>query len=418
MGDDAVFELQYQNLFGAASGYLPTDHRAVLHVNRKLQSAAEAAAADKPDYPASVKALESLLFDDGIIRMLVSQMIDEVPDDQKTVENVKQLLAQLSLITKTAPEWEADKAKRNFFPMSALFTYMMMTEAGEAVFRNRKFNAALIDILKTWCAYLDSEASAHVLNEGENGWLSPLAYKYNELQNFVIPDPDAPHWGWKSWNDFFHREIQSGKRPIAGEGDPLVITSPNDGTVYKTARNVALSTSFWIKGQPYSLHDMLNGDPMAPAFEGGDVFQSYLSGADYHRWHAPVSGKVVKAEVVEALMFSNLASQGNDIKGTGSQGYYTAVNTRGLLFIEADHKPIGTVVVVPVGITEVSSIRHTVKVGDHVTKGQEIGRFSYGGSSLATVWMPGAINHFTAYTPDNPDASGAIKVNGQIAVAN
>ncbi|MGB0851673.1 MAG: phophatidylserine decarboxylase associated domain-containing protein [Pikeienuella sp.] len=416
MGVDAVFELQYQNLFGAASGYLPTDHRAVFHANRKLQAAAAGAA--KVDYPASVKALQDLLLNDGIVRMLVTQMIDEVADDHKTVQDVTELLDQLALITKTAPEWEADKEKRNFFPMSALFTYMMMTEAGEAVFRNRKFNASLISILKEWCAYLDSAESAHVLNEGEHGWLSPLAYKYNELQNFVVPDQGAPHWGWKSWNDFFHREIKPGVRPIEGEGDPHVVTSPNDGTVYKTARNVALSTSFWIKGQPYSLHDMLNGDPMAPQFEGGDVFQSYLSGADYHRWHAPVSGTVVKAEVVEALMFSNLASQGNDIKGTGSQGYYTAVNTRGLLFIEADHKPIGTVVVVPVGITEVSSIRHTVKVGDHVTKGQEIGRFSYGGSSLATVWMPGAINHFTAYAPDNPDASGAIKVNGQIAVAN
>lgn len=414
MANDAALELQYQNLFGAASGYLPSDRRAVVYANRKLKAATEAT----PHDPEPVRDLAELLYDDGVIRMLVSQMIDEVADEHKTVDTVEELLQQLSQITRTAPEWEANPAKRNFFPMSALFTYMMMTEAGEAVFRNRKFNAALIAILKKWCAYLDSPDSAHVLNEGEHGWLSPAACAYNELQNFVIPDKGAPHWGWKSWNDFFHREIQAAKRPVAAPDDPAVICSPNDGTVYKTARNVALSTTFWIKGQPYSLHDMLNGDPMAPQFAGGDVFQSYLSGADYHRWHAPVSGKVVRAEVVEALMFSNLASQGNDIKGTGSQGYYTAVNTRGMLFIEADHKPIGTVVVMPVGITEVSSIRHTVKVGDHVTKGQEVGRFSYGGSSLATVWMPGAINHFTAYTPDNPAKDGTIKVNGQIAVAN
>ena len=117
-------------------------------------------------------------------------------------------------------------------------------------------------------------------------------------------------------------------------------------------------------------------------------------------------------------MFSNLASEGNDIKGTGSQGYYTAVNTRGLCYIKADHEPLGTVCVMPVGITEISSIRHTVEVGDHVTKGQEIGRFSYGGSSLATIFQPGAINHFTAMVPDNPAVDGTLQVNAEMAIAN
>lgn len=415
MNREEALDRQYANLYGARAGFLPADRGAVTKANQKLKAVA---ATDAQPLAPSVEALAALLRHDGVVRMLVTEMIEQAPEDHKTVDSVEELIAQLNVITRTAPEWETDKAKRNFFPMSALFTYMMMTRAGEAVFRNRRFNAALIYILKEWCAYLDSAASAHVLNEGAHGWLSPPAYAYNELENFVIPDKGAPHWGWKSWNDFFHREIKADVRPIADPDNPRVVVSPNDGTIYKVAREVAEQTTFWIKGQPYSVLDMLHNDPAAPSFAGGDVFQSYLSGADYHRWHAPVAGKVVKADVVEALMFSNLESEGNDIKGTGSQGYYTSVNTRGILMIEADHKPLGTVVVMPVGITEVSSIRHTVKVGDHVEKGQEVGRFSYGGSSLAIMFQPGAINHFTAFEPDDPSKDGKIKVNSRIAIAS
>lgn len=415
MSGEAHFDATHPTRFSVGAGYLPRNRAVITPTNLKLKARAKAEA---PPIAPSVAAMAELFRRDGVVRMLVSEMIDQAPPEHKTVDDIEELLAQLNIITRTAPEWETDPENRVFFPMSALFTYMMMTVAGEAAFRNRAFNASILRVLAEWCAYLDSPESAHVLNEGPHGWLSPPAYAYNELENFVIPDRSARHWGWRSWNDFFHREIKAEVRPIANPGDPRVVVSPNDGTVYKAARDVAEQTTFWIKGQPYSLFDMLNSDPIAKDFAGGDVLQSYLSGADYHRWHAPVSGKVMKAEVVPGLTFSNLESEGNDIKGTGSQGYYTSVNARGILMIEADHKPLGTVVVMPVGITEVSSIRHTVAVGDHVEKGQEIGRFSYGGSSLATIYQPGALNHFTVFVPDNPKDDGKIKVNSQIAVAN
>lgn len=426
MADEDLLDLKYEDIYASNADKLPRDRHAITAHNQALKTAASK---NKRPFHPSVRAFADMLDADSVIRMLVTRMITEVPKEHRTVDTVEELLQQLNQITVTAPEWQEDESKQVFFPMSALFTYMMMTTSGMAVMRMPRMNDALRGVLKAWCHYLDSPDSAHVINTGKHGWLQGYklkrgskafdksAWHHSGLDQFEV-DMSEPHGGFTCFNGFFHREIKPTERPIGGEGDDHVVVSPNDGTVYKVARDVALETTYWIKSQPYSLHDMLNHDSIAKTYAGGDVLQSYLSGADYHRWHAPVSGHICKLEVVDGLMFSNLASEGNDIKGTGSQGYYSAVNTRGLCYIEADHKPLGLVCVMPIGITEISSIRHTVKIGHHVKKGQEIGRFSYGGSSLATIFQPGAINHFTAMVPDNPAIKGTLKVNAQMAIAN
>jgi len=67
-----------------------------------------------------------------------------------------------------------------------------------------------------------------------------------------------------------------------------------------------------------------------------------------------------------------------------SQGYIAHVNTRALIFIEADEPAIGLLCFVAVGKAEVSSCVVGVKEGQHVDKGEEIGFFQFGGSLI--VW--------------------------------
>ena len=64
----------------------------------------------------------------------------------------------------------------------------------------------------------------------------------------------------------------------------------------------------------------------------------------------------------------------------------------------------------------------TVSHGQRLEKGQELGYFSYGGSSMCLVFQPGAIQEFTMGTPPpkpivDPASGPAVKVNGQIAIA-
>ncbi len=270
--------------------------------------------------------------------------------------------------------------------------------------------------------FVETPESRTVLNTGPKGWLCPGAIRHNKLAEYVIPDRPAPHWGFASWNAYFHRQIRDELRPLDGPGDSKVIVSANDGTVNKIARNIKIVSRFWIKSQPYSLSNMLDNHPLAERFIGGDVFQSFLSGADYHRWRSPISGRILDTRLVNGLMFSELKSMGFDASGgTWSQEYEASVNTRGLVFIKSDDPAIGVVVVVPIGITEISSITIGVKPGQRVAKGEELGYFSYGGSSMCLVFQPGVIKSFSVPAPtpgSDPDAGPTIKVRAQIAVAN
>ena len=74
-----------------------------------------------------------------------------------------------------------------------------------------------------------------------------------------------------------------------------MVANSCESKTYKVATNVKARDHFWAKKQPYSVNDMLAHDKLAEHFVGGTVYQAFLSALSYHRWHAPVSGKIVKA---------------------------------------------------------------------------------------------------------------------------
>jgi phosphatidylserine decarboxylase len=413
-------------MFGPGAGYMPDNLAGFSEWLEDFLEQVEKArpAAEKAGLSPSVAAFARLIKENGIARMYVEQMIEQQvppppPNKPITIRSVDQLTYSLDYITKTGPLYNSDPNKRNAFPMSTIFAYMMMTTAGEAAFRYDPINNAIRAILQEWCAFLNSDKSLYVLNEGAFGWLSPSAFEFNKLWEFIIPNRSAPHWGWKSYNDYFHRQIKSKDRPISEPNNPKVIVSANDGTVYAIASNVKAQDKFWIKGQPYSLENVLNNNSKyVKIFTGGYVFQTFLSGANYHRWRAPIDGTVVHTELVDALMFSDAESAGFDPNaGILSLGYEASVNTRGLVYIQSPDPVIGMVCVIPIGITEISSISIQVKPGTRVKKGEELGYFSYGGSTLALVFQPGSIDHFTVKPPPPGGAAVTVNVNARIAVA-
>jgi phosphatidylserine decarboxylase len=176
-------------------------------------------------------------------------------------------------------------------------------------------------ILNAWAEFLSSPASAYVLKDDKISWLSDhgmhdlaitanigqTSYKFDELFKC---DPSKEHHGYKSWDDFFVRHFHEDKRPIASPDDDNVIANACESKPYKVARNIAKRDRFWIKGQPYSLMDMLDMDPLHEQYIGGTIYQAFLSALSYHRWHAPVSGKVVKAYLKDGTYFSEPLFEG------------------------------------------------------------------------------------------------------------
>jgi phosphatidylserine decarboxylase len=268
-------------------------------------------------------------------------------------------------------------------PFSAIILGTMGTPAGFAAYRNEKINNIFKKILKEWTKFLNSKKSLYVLNTSKNGWMSKDAMKKLKMDSYKY-DSKKKHWGFISWNDFFTRKLKPGARPIMGMNDKKIIVSACDSTIYKIKSNVQKYSKFWIKKQPYSIADMLNYDKYVDNFVGGHVFQAFLNPFNYHRWHSPVSGTILKAYVKEGLYFSQDTVMGeNKTDQDLSQGYITQVQTRAIFYIKSDNPSIGIVAVMPVGMVEISSciIHKKIKRGYKIKKGEELGYFQFGGSS-------------------------------------
>ncbi len=370
-----------------------------------------------------IAEFQGLLDTDPVIRMYVNQMIAQVPRAkpyrQRHLESPKQLLRLINEVLTMAPEFGERAMVAT--PLAAILDWTMGTPAGFAAYRDPRVNAMLGKILTAWCEFLSSRDSLYVLNDSPSGWKSAAAQRLVGMEEYEH-DPADEHWGFASWNDFFTRRFKDGARPVAAPDDDKVIVSACESTPYGISTDVKRQDRFWIKSQPYSLEDMLAGDEAVDQFVGGTVYQAFLSATNYHRWHSPVAGTIVRAFVEEGTYFSEADSEGRDAtEPTNSQSYIAHVAARAIILIEADDPVIGLVAFVPVGMVEVSSckIRAEVKPGHHVGKGEELGRFEYGGSTHCLVFRPGAIGEFSLAAipqPHDPKAP-LVLVRSKLAVA-
>ncbi len=69
-----------------------------------------------------------------------------------------------------------------------------------------------------------------------------------------------------------------------------------------------------------------------------------------------------------------------------SLGYLSMTSTRQIYIIKSDNPDIGYVVVIEIGMIEVSSVYNIVEEGQHVDQGDELGHFRFGGSSYAMIF--------------------------------
>ena len=235
-----------------------------------------------------------------------------------------------------------------------------------------------------WGSYLDTtQSAAHI----ESFRTNP-AFRWDEY----MPPPS----GYLTFNQFFARHVRPGMRPIAAIGDARVVISPADANFIGAWPIGADSTihvedpAIDIKGMNWSIHQLLEGSAYAGRFDGGTFTHSALRTYDYHRWHAPVPGKVVEARVIQGHAFLDVVARPGTVdgkrqnvlcavEGTG----YQFVQTRGLVVIES---PIGLVACLPVGMAQVSSVVITAAVGTTLHKGEEMGYFQFGGSDFVMVF--------------------------------
>mmetsp|Transcript_364 Transcript_364/g.716 ORF Transcript_364/g.716 Transcript_364/m.716 type:complete len:709 (+) Transcript_364:57-2183(+) len=208
-----------------------------------------------------------------------------------------------------------------------------------------------------------------------------LIADFIKLHDLDVTEVEKPLNSFPNFNEFFYRTLKPGVRPISGSDDPAKAVCAADSRCLVFPR-VADATRLWIKGKHFSLKELMGDNELAQGFEKGSVVIFRLAPQDYHRYHCPVDGVLRSITPIDGAYFtvSPLAVR-TDID------IFTE-NKRTMLVIDTD--TFGPVVMMVIGATCVGSIIITHPLGP-VKKGEEIGYFAFGGSTVIVVFQKGTI---------------------------
>jgi phosphatidylserine decarboxylase len=191
---------------------------------------------------------------------------------------------------------------------------------------------------------------------------SPSSIK--SIQPFVteldidMSEARKPMGQFTSFNDFFYRKLKPEARPI---GNGLV--SPAD------AKLLAFE---------FTLSSYLQDEKLAKKFENSAMLIFRLAPNDYHRYHFPYDGKVLESTKIKGRLFS--------VSPYALQPNFTRVfceNKREHVTLLTKDK--GDILLSPVGATMVGTILSTFQPNSNIEKGDEMGYFAFGGSTVVML---------------------------------
>ena len=185
---------------------------------------------------------------------------------------------------------------------------------------------------------------------------------------------------YKTFNDFFYRKLKDSARPI--HADPASAILPADGR-HLVFPEVDAADGFYVKGERFTVEELLGGNLVARQFAGGSMVISRLAPVDYHRFHFPCAGQAGRwSETAGALFSVNPIALRRNIGYLVKNKRMTTVLTSPLF---------GAVALIEIGATFVGGIRQTHVPGSKVTKGEEKGLFKFGGSCVITLFQANRI---------------------------
>lgn len=191
---------------------------------------------------------------------------------------------------------------------------------------------------------------------------------------------EYPLRDYKSFDDFFTREIKPAKRPV--DMGPLSLISPCDGLL--TCLEITPELEFVIKGGRYSVASLLKNRDLAQKFLGGRCLIFRLCVHNYHRYcyfdncqkgvNIPIRGRYYTVRP-EALGVAD----------------YFSENSREYTLLKTEN--FGTAVQVEIGAAMVGKIVNLHQAGSF-KRGEEKGMFRFGGSTIVLLLQKGSCGIF------------------------
>ena len=230
-----------------------------------------------------------------------------------------------------------------------------------------------------------------VLTHSETVWLKNFFIKqiikhYGvNMDEAKIQDINA----FKSFNDFFTRELKPEARPLSTVDNAIV--SPADGVVSQ-AGNITAGDIFQAKGKSYTVTELLGGSfERAAPFNDGIFSTIYLSPKDYHRLHIPLTGILKEMVHIPGRLFSvNEAT-------TEAVPRLFARNERVCCIFDTEAGSMALILVGAIFVSSIETVWHGVVTPPTKTsvqnwlyeqnaptleKGEEMGRFNMGSTII------------------------------------
>ena len=228
---------------------------------------------------------------------------------------------------------------------------------------------------------------------------APLLKSFARKYEIDLAEAEWPLDQYTSLHEFFTRKLRPGARLVASEADAVV--APSDGVVCD-AGVVSAGKLLEAKGSVFTLSNLLADGELAARLEGGPYLVTYLSPRDYHRVHAPVSGKIVGWTHIPGRLFP---------VGSRSVARETGLFARNERFVTVIEGTAGLAVVVMVAAVGVGHITASFdpEVATHapgfatgdvrkrgyaeppqIGRGDELGVFNLGSTTIA-VFEPGRV---------------------------
>ena len=272
-----------------------------------------------------------------------------------------------------------------------------------------KFADWLVEFAVAWGSFLDTTDS---LTKD-----SLYSFKHNAMYNYPLYADNASTW--TTFNEFFYREFNNADpstgisplRPIAAPSDNTTIVAPADCTFKEDYPIDAEGNVIGPDGEKTTarlkhthtigtVKELLDNSEYASDFYGGTFVHYFLGPYDYHRFHTPVSGKVLEIKDIQGKVYLNVKMEGDQWDAPDGAGDgYEFNQARGLVIVDAGEE-VGKVAILPIGMAQVSGVmmytekkppagvrpEQLIRVGQEVVKGKEFGKFRFGGSDIIMLF--------------------------------
>lgn len=296
----------------------------------------------------------------------------------------------------------------------------------EVNFNNEEFADWMVKFLNIHGKYLQTSESVAPYKEKNPQGVTPadiwIDYVAEDPHPYNIDTYIVPEGGFPDYTQIFLRNLKAGLRPVGGPDNMCTIVSPCDcgigmlsyGHVVGTrdpwsvpqsvtenaegSQVAAIPSVFTIPGKLGDTFGIVESFPgYGHSFLGGPVMDLLLWFTDYHHFHSPVTGTVVySSNFMGSHQYDfdnfnpNFPFGPKPASGSNQVEWYQDMDKHRRWSLVFDAGPaIGMVGYAPVGFWGVGSMQVYLEEGDVVHRGDYVGHFLYGGSSILMVFEPG-----------------------------